>query len=156
MKKRLLLLAGVAIIAATSIGGYAFAEETNFVRHMNARRGYLAQEGTTKRSFSNHCRNNEDMIQTMRENGFEDMAIWMEEGDFRSMDEFMNNLSEEDYQKMIDLMRENGYGNKARMMESVGREGMINMHNSMMGGGGAGFNMMRGKGTRFNMMDRYQ
>ncbi|SCY22047.1 hypothetical protein [Alkaliphilus peptidifermentans] len=146
MKKRLLVIAGVTIIAATSIAGYAFAEETNFVRPMNATRGYLAQEGITERNFSNHCGNSEDMIQAMRENGFEDMIIWMEEGDFKSMDEFMNNLSDEDYEKMIDLMRENGYGNKARMMESVGREGMTNMHNSMM----------RGKGARFNMMGRFQ
>lgn len=58
--------------------------------------------------------------------------------------EYMNNLSEEDFQKMIELMKENGYESMAQMMESVGREGMINMHNSM--------SSMHGEGTDMSSM----
>jgi len=47
-------------------------------------------------------------------------------------------------------MNENGYGNMSRMMSSIGREGMTNMRNSMMGGNGNRFNGAR------NMMGRFQ
>ncbi|AKL93986.1 hypothetical protein CACET_c04760 [Clostridium aceticum] len=80
MKKRLLAIAGIAIIAAISIVGYTSAEETNFTRPMNTRRGYLTREGITEGSFNKHYRNSGDMMQIMRGNGFEDMAVWMEDG----------------------------------------------------------------------------
>lgn len=62
------------------------------------------------------------------------------------MNEFMYNLSEEDYQKMTDIMKENGYGFMAQMMESIGREGMIEMHNSMSGMHSGDSGMMGGLG----------
>ncbi|WP_300383844.1 hypothetical protein [Clostridium sp.] len=76
---------------------------------------------------------NSDMIDIMYENGYEDLANEVRNGNYKAMDDFMNNITEEDYQKMIDIMRENGYGNMTRMMENIGREEMIEMHNSMGG-----------------------
>lgn len=38
---------------------------------------------------------------------------------------------------MIDIMKNNGYESMGRMMESVDKEVMINMHSSMMGKGSA-------------------
>ncbi|WP_312652543.1 MULTISPECIES: hypothetical protein [Bacillota] len=76
-----------------------------------------------------------DMIETMRNNGFSDIADDLENGDYKAMDDFMNTLTEEDYQKMIDLMRETNPG-MADMMEGIGREQMIEMHNAMGGAGG--------------------
>ncbi|AKL96046.1 hypothetical protein CACET_c26010 [Clostridium aceticum] len=142
MKKRVVVIVSAGIIAAVSIGGYAFAQGANEKR-INDVQERVRIEGTTYRGNNNHCGNSEEMIEIMKENGFEDMAQWMENGDFKSMDEFMNNLSDEDYEKMITLTRDNGYGNMSRMMESIGREGMINMHNSMMDSDGSRLNMMK-------------
>jgi len=86
----------------------------------------------------------QDMIDIMRDNGFQDASRYMRTGDYGKMNEFMNNLSEKDYQKMIDLMRGNGYESMAQMMKSVGREGMIQMHNTMGGMHGQGAGMMDG------------
>lgn len=75
------------------------------------------------------------MLEAMRNNGFADIADDLENGNYKAMDDFMNNLTEEDYQKMIDLMRETN-PQMAEMMESIGREQMIEMHNAMGGAGG--------------------
>lgn len=141
MKKRALIIVSAAIITVASIGGYAFAQGSN-KDGLNYQPKAVAEETETRRNYYNHCRNNEEMIQIMKNNGFEDMAKWMEEGNFEAMDEFMNNMTDEDYEKMIDLMSENGYGHISRMMGSRGREDMINMHNSMMGRNGSRFNKM--------------
>ena len=147
MNKRVLVVVSVVVIAVASIGGYALAQGSN-IGILNNDNGVTQTEGQN-RNFSNHCGDNERMLAIMDENGFEDMAKWMKEGDFEAMDEFMNNLSEEDYQRMIAIMDEQGYGNMSSMMRSIGREGMINMHNSMMGSNGSKSNMMG------NMMNRY-
>lgn len=76
---------------------------------------------------------NNDMLDIMEENGYKDIANEARNGNYKAIDDFMNNITEEDYQKMIDMMEENGYGDMAGMMESIGREEMIDMHNSMGG-----------------------
>ena len=73
-----------------------------------------------------------------------DAARYMQTGDYEKMNEFMNNLSEEDFKNMIELMKENGFASMAQMMESIGREGMIQMHNST--------SSMHGEGTDMNGM----
>lgn len=84
----------------------------------------------------------EDMIKIMRDNGFKDAGRYMETGNYAAMADYMNNLSQEDYDKMIEIMNDNGYGYMAQMMQSIGREGMVQMHNSMMGNGGYPNGMM--------------
>ncbi|MCB2294717.1 hypothetical protein LGK95_14540 [Clostridium algoriphilum] len=71
-----------------------------------------------------------DMIKLI---GFSDEAKAIENRDFDSMNDIMNNISDDDYKKMIDIIEENGYGSMANMMESIGREDMIGFHGSMMG-----------------------
>lgn len=138
MSKKLIVLVGALVIAVVSLGGLAMAQEVNQL-------GFRNMASRVEAPFRNggNC-DREEMIDIMRENGFEDMAKAMEERDFESMNKFMENLTEEEYQQMIDLMRENGYDNMARMMESRGLEGMRRMHNSMMGG-------RRNSGLRKNM-----
>ncbi|MGD9570073.1 MAG: hypothetical protein AB7V48_17485 [Sedimentibacter sp.] len=75
------------------------------------------------------------MLEVMRDNGFSDIADDLENGNYKSMDDFMNNMTDEDYQKMIDIMRETNPG-MADMMESIGKEQMIEMQNSMRSAGG--------------------
>lgn len=74
-----------------------------------------------------------DMIKIMREYGYKDLAKAAEKGDYKTIDEFMNNLTDEDYQNMIDIMKQSGYDGMARMMETVSKEDMIQMHNAMGG-----------------------
>ncbi|AOY76471.1 hypothetical protein [Clostridium formicaceticum] len=148
MKRKVLLMVSVAMITAVSVGGYVFAQGTSGERLSNEQEKIVIEESVPRRNNS-HCSNNEEMLQIMKENGFEDMAKRMEEGDFQSMNKFMRNLSDEDYEKMLTLMQENGYGNMSRMMESIGREEMINMHNAMMGGNGFKSNRMGNTMHRF-------
>lgn len=109
------------------------------------------------KKISNSGRNNnpskdiyEDMSQIMIDNGFKDAARYMQTGDYDAMTNYMNTLSEEDYDKMIEIMNNNGYSYMGQMMESIGRENMIDMHNSMMpirgreGNGRSYKNMMSG------------
>ena len=42
-------------------------------------------------------------------------------------------FSDEDYNKMIDFMREQGYDDMADQMESIDKDTMLRMHNSMHG-----------------------
>lgn len=76
---------------------------------------------------------NDEMINIMRQNGYEDIAESVENGDYEKMDEFMNNMTDEDYEKMTKIMKENGYDHMSDMMESIGKDEMIEMHNSMDG-----------------------
>ncbi|AOY77747.1 hypothetical protein [Clostridium formicaceticum] len=147
MKKKTLVMITAALVVTISIGGYVFAQGSNGERFDSNSEKIATEESAAP---NNHCGNSEEMVELMKENGFGDMAQWMEEGNFKAMDEFMNNLSEEDYNRMMDLMNENGYSNMSRMMESIGRDGMIEMHNSMMGSNGSKFNMMG------NMMSRFR
>ncbi|QNO16067.1 hypothetical protein HYG86_15470 [Alkalicella caledoniensis] len=142
MNKKVLILIAALAITVISLGGLALASDTDsdIIGSVVPRNGFGARS-------TNHC-GGDDMLEIMKENGFEDMALAMEQGDFEAMNEYMNNLTEEEYQQMLDLMDDNGFGNMTRMMESIGFEGMVNMHNSMMGG--------RNKsGFMGNMMGRF-
>lgn len=46
---------------------------------------------------------------------------------------------------MIEIMTDNGYGFMCQMMESIGRDGMIQMHNSRGAVNGSGGNTMMGQ-----------
>lgn len=70
-----------------------------------------------------------EMLDLMRDNGFNDIADDMENGNYESMDEFMNNMTDEEYQKMIDIMRDVN-PRMVNMMETSDKEEMIEMHNS--------------------------
>lgn len=134
MKVRKLIILSFIIIAIVAIGGYAFAKNPVL---LNNRESALDGPNT------NHCGINEEMVQIMEANGFGDMIEWMRQGNFKEMNDYMNNISDQDYQRMIDVMEENGLGSMSQMMESMGREGMIKMHNSMMGDSNSKSNMMK-------------
>lgn len=94
---------------------------------------------------NNNLYGKNSMLEAMKSNGFIDIANDLENGNYKTMDTFMNNITEEDYQKMIDLMRETN-PQMAEMMEGIGREKMLEMHNSMGGYGGChGINGNNGK-----------
>lgn len=146
MKKKMIIMVSAFVIVLGSIGGFVYAQGNNPL----LTRTNDIQTIQSNSKTSNHCSNNEDMIQIMRENGFEDMANYMEEGNYDAMDVIMNNLTDEDYARMIEIMKENGYDSMAKMMDSIGREEMLNMHNSMHNGNSKAFGAMRSMmgGTR--------
>lgn len=94
----------------------------------------FAMENSNQRQVNKSSANT--MYSMMEQYGYDELAQDIQDGDYAAMDDFMNNLSDEDYQKMIDLMREYGYGNMASMMERIDKDDMISMHNAM--GGSAG------------------
>ncbi len=134
-----------------------------------------ANKTVTNREYINSARNeytnrhnelycdgygHENMMSIMRENGFNDMARYMEEGNFQAMNNWMNNMSDEDYSEMIDIMEQNRYGNMPRMMDiinengyeyrqrpvnSIDKQDRLETHNHMMG---------HGHGGRMNGMTR--
>lgn len=94
----------------------------------------FAKENSNQRQVNKSSANT--MYSMMKQYGYNELAQDIQDDDYAAMDDFMNNLSNEDYQKMIDLMRKYGYGNMASMMERIDKDDMISMHNAM--GGAAG------------------
>lgn len=119
MKNKVIAILSAAVITIGVFGGVVFAKDIN---NFNLNSQNIEVKDTHK-----------EMIKLMRENGFKDAARYMQTGDYVAMSQFMEDISEEDYQRMIDIMKENGYGYMAEMMESIGRDEMIEMHNSMGG-----------------------
>lgn len=121
---------GITIAAVLTLGIASFAyanEKGNKVVNQPVKTGIA-----TIANKSENNRNN-DMLDIMRRNGYEDVVKEVEKGNYEALDDFMNNITEEDYQKMIDIMKESGNEDMARMMEGIGREEMIQMHKSMGG-----------------------
>ncbi len=110
MKKILII---IMIIGILSIGAVSFAYGFD-------------KNDIDKSSYSR-------MVDLMEENGFPEATKAMEDKDFDSMDDYMNNMTDEDYEKMIDIMNNNGHKGMANKMKLVGKEKMIEMHNSMGG-----------------------
>ncbi|KJS18853.1 MAG: hypothetical protein VR72_21095 [Clostridiaceae bacterium BRH_c20a] len=157
MRNKVLALLGVAVITIGAIGGSAFAsnvnnnfkenqqiiikENRNDINQMAFQNGELKLKdianNNNNKSYNPNSANNpskdiyQDMIKIMRDNGFKEMARYMQTGDYAAMTDYMNNISQENYEIMIEIMNNNGYGQMGQMMESIGREGMIDMHNFM-------------------------
>lgn len=134
-KVMVLLLAGILTIGGISVAFAAGRNDTTFNRPMmdtqksdnKSTSNYrMTMMGEQNASFNS-------MIKIMKDNGFIDKAKAMENRDFDSMNNLMNNINDADYNKMIDIMRQNGYGSMANMMESVNTEDMAGFHKSMMG-----------------------
>ncbi|WFD09663.1 TMEM14 family protein [Tepidibacter hydrothermalis] len=121
MKKRGIVFVLSGILMVGGITGFAYANsKPNLVKEENKARieGKLDEK---------------EMIKIMKKNDFKDVAKTLEKKDYEAMDEFMNNMTDDDYQKMIEIMRKGGYESMANRMESISREDMIEMHNAMGG-----------------------
>lgn len=129
MKKKIIAfsIAGLLLTLGFTTYSYAKAEDN----------GSLDAGIPTKSQGTNSSYNS--MIDLMKNNGFEDMAKAMENRDYNSMNNFMNNISEKDYESMINIMKDNGYAGMANAMKSIGKYNMIKMHNSMGGAQGMMF-----------------
>lgn len=125
MKKKVLIIVTSAILtigAATAV----YAKGNNGLNNFGFRGTMMKQSSINSNTYSN-------MINLMKQNGFEAGAKAMQSRDFNAMSKFMSNITDEDYKKMIDIMNNNGYGAMAKLMGSVSRQGMVNVQNSMMG-----------------------
>lgn len=113
------LVVGAALFLALGTTTIAFAKENSKDRQLSA--------VTTDTMYS-----------MMEQNGYDELAQDIKDGDYAAMNNFMSNLSDKDYQKMIDLMKEYGYSNMVVMMKQIDKADMISMHN-VMGGAAACF-----------------
>ena len=148
MKRKGLMLLVSGVLLVGSATGFSYAGMKSENENSTGNTGILQKVwGSNKTIQKNDIQ--DDMLKLMKKNGFEDVAKAVEKGDYKAMDEFMNNISDEDYQKMIDIMKNNGYEGMARMMESMGKDQMVQMHNAM--GGAAGCH----SGTTGGMMGSY-
>lgn len=139
MKRTNVILVVATVLVVSLVGGFTFAQTNNNV----SGNMMLQQRSNINDSQGNHCGNSEEMIQVMKDNGFAETAAFIEIGDYEGMNEWMKNLTDEEYNKMLEVMKDNDYGNMVNMMESMGKEDMLKMHNSMMGVKGSMMNMMR-------------
>lgn len=178
MKNKILATVGAAVISVGVIGGVAFASDINdngfkenqqvavkensiSTSQASVESGDSKTKNTVKKistngntNYNKNSANNpakdtyQDMVKIMRDNGFKDAARYMQTRNYDAMANYMNNLSQENYDKMIEIMNNNGYGYMGQMMKSIGREGMIQMHNSMRSIQGSNVN----SGNYNNMM----
>lgn len=144
IKRLLVLTTAVVLTVGTATIAYAKEKDEKTANKLTKTSSY---------EYRNIGNNNmqDAMIKIMEENGYKDLADEARKGNYEAIDEFMKNMTDADFQKMIDIMKENGYGGMANMMENIGREGMIQMHNSMGGaaachGNNGNFRGMRGNG----------
>jgi len=123
MKKTLIVVIAIAILSFGAMTA-VYAMDNNNPSNNFGYRGQMM--------YQNNNDTYNSMIDIMRANGFESAAKAMENRDFDAMNDFMNNMTDDQYNQMIKIMNDNGYGNMSRMMGSFSRQGMVNMHNSMM------------------------
>lgn len=144
-KVMILIAAGIIVVGGFSVAYAAGRNDASFNNYSRSMMGI--QNSDVKSSYnysgtmmgtqnagvqSNDVFNN--MIKIMKDSGFQDEANAMANGDFDAMSKLMTSLSDADYKKMIDIMQKNGYGYMANMMQNIGREGSINIHQGMMMG----------------------
>lgn len=170
MKSKGIAVLLASVITVGTIGGMVFADNLNAGTQKDGQQAatkldnnttllksvksdeqvQVSEPGDQGSGYNSPCNfsssGSKNMVDIMKENGFEDAARYMQTGDYDKMNEFMSSLTEEDYQKMIDIMKENGYDSMAQMMQFIGREGMVQMHNSMYSTSSQNFGMMGGFG----------
>ena len=133
----ILTVGGITVAYATSRNDVTFNDfnrpmmgtQNNNKSSYNSRSSMMGDQNAGVQLNSSY----NDMIKIMKDNGFSDEAKAMENGDFDSMSNLMNNISDADYKKMTDIMSTNGYGSMANMMKSISKEDMAGFHGSMMG-----------------------
>jgi len=136
MKKKVITFLVIGVLAIGSLSGFAYAKADIFRNDIKS----IIEKEKEEKNIS------KDMVKIMKENGYKDVAKAAEKNDYEAMDEFMNNMTDEDYKKMIEIMKENGYETMAKMMGSISREEMLQMHNSMGGAEGCHSNTGSGNG----------
>jgi len=112
--KKMLFIVLTIVLTLGLVGGVAFAQETESISFMN--------------DYGQYCYEDQEILQTLRENGFEEMATLMENRDRDGMREIMRKMSDEDFTRIHDIMNEEGY--RQRNIKS--------MANRMMGNRGFG------------------
>ncbi len=146
MKKKGIALVITGVVAVGTLTGFAFAQSEKVTG--NEISSIKVEENLNQRDKK---QTHKDMIQIMRQNGYKDLAKAMETNNHEAIDDFMNSMTDEDYENMTQIMRESGYGSMASMMESMDREEMVEMHNAM--GGAENCHGTSESGT--GMMDGY-
>ncbi len=125
MKQKILIIISTAIITLGVVTA-AYAADNINPNFWSNKTSMMSQSNVDSTNYKN-------MINLMKNNGFEAAANAMENKDYNAMNDFMKNMTDDQYNKMINIMKSTGYNNMAQMIQSTSRESMVNMHNSMMG-----------------------
>jgi len=111
------LVIGTALVLALGTTTFAFAKvKNNNVKVQEQESNYNSKENS--------------MYDLMEQYGYGDLVQDMKDGNYVDMQDFMNQLSDEDYQKMTDMMKDTGYGNFGGMMGNITRGGRSSMYQS--------------------------
>lgn len=125
MKKKIIVIMTSVILTIGAVTA-VYAKENNNSNGLGFGKGMM---------YQNNINNNDNynkMIDLMKNNGFEAGAKAMENRDYNAMTNYMNNITDEQYNQMKNVMKNNGYEGMAQNMSSLGRQGMVNAHYSMM------------------------
>lgn len=143
MKRKYLMIIGSFVLLLAAVTGIVFANnhEPNaspygmhaaFINEDEDDFDYWMHEGRFSDDFDY-----DDMSKYMASNGFRGCG---QSDNFEAMHEWMDNLSEEDYDQMFDIMRSGDYEDMIEFMESNGFEDARDFHNE---NDGFGHGMMR-------------
>ncbi len=139
-----LIIAGILTVGGISVAYAASKTNTTFNdfnrptmgTHTNNSKSSYNSNSTimgTQNSGTQSYDSFNSMTKIMKDNGFNDEATAMKNGDSAAMTKLMTNISDKDYKKLTDIMQKNGYAPTAKMMQSLNREDMTKTHQSMMG-----------------------
>lgn len=119
------VIVGVLLVLALGTTTIAFAKERQGYGNGNYRRN-------VENSYCNRPTGN-SMLALMEQYGYGELAQDIKNRDYTAMDNYMDNLSDEDYQRMIDIMKENGCENIVYRLESITKDRVIPKQKPMGG-----------------------
>lgn len=134
MKNKVMLLVITGVLAVVGIIGLNYESIKNDIKSV-VDNGIVETNQNSQNGIAEQSNLQEqDMIKIMENNGFSNIAEALEKKDYEAMDEFTNNMTDDDYlklinikanttpadyQKMVEIMQTNGYESMAYVMASI-------------------------------------
>ena len=130
MQNKLMLLVITGVLVVVGIIGFNYDSIKNDIKSVVDNGVVGPNQNLAEKSNLRE----EDMIKIMEDNGLVSIAEALEKNDYEAMDEFTNNMTDDDYvnminikantsaadyQKMVEMMNENGYESMAIVMGSI-------------------------------------
>jgi hypothetical protein len=130
MQNKFMLIAITGILAVVGIIGFNYDSIKNDIKSVVDNGVVGPNQNLAEKSNLKE----EDMVKIMEDNGLSIIAEALEKEDYEAMDEFTNNMTDDDYinlinikantsaadyQKMVNMMNDNGYESMALVMGSI-------------------------------------
>lgn len=133
MKKKYLMIFGSFILLLAAVTGIVFANNNDSIIGMDS--AYLNENDFNNWMHEGRFSDDseyDDMSKYMVSNGFKGCG---QSSNFEAMHDWMESLSEEDYDQMYDIMRNGNYEDMIEFMESNGFDDARDFHNDNDGFG---------------------